>query len=209
MPDMPDMIDEQYNIEELKTVVFLDRDGTINVDHGYIGDPGNVELIPGAARAIKALNESGIKVVIITNQSGIGRGFFSESDLHAVNDKLLELLRIEGVLIDGIYHCPHLPTDGCECRKPGTALIERASKELLLGELSLNVRSSFVVGDKLSDLELGSNIGASSVLVLTGKGRSEQEKLIVKSDKDPGPDHVAKDLWEASQWILLKVKEGG
>ena len=105
-----------------KAVVFLDRDGTINEDADYLSDPSGVVLIEGAARAIKLLNDRGIKVIVVTNQSGVGRGYFKDSDVEAVNARLKELLAREGALVDAIYHCPHRPDEGCECRKPGTAL---------------------------------------------------------------------------------------
>ena len=115
---------------ELKPAVFLDRDGTINEDRGYIRHPSELHLIPGAALAIRALNERGLPVVLISNQSGLARGYFSRNDLNAVNSRLVTLLKQSDAALDAMYFCPHLPDDGCPCRKPRTALVEKATKRL-------------------------------------------------------------------------------
>ena len=180
--------------------VFLDRDGTLNKDTGYIGSPDGFTLLYGAGGAVKRLNKAGLRVVVITNQSGIGRGFFDEAALNAVNARLTELLTLEGALLDGIYYCPHLPDKRCSCRKPETGLILKAA-----GELGLNLARSFVVGDKASDIELGQRVGASSVLVLTGAGKEEQGNI----NAEKGPDYVAKDLPEAASWIIDRLEEPG
>lgn len=180
--------------------VFLDRDGTLNEDTGYIGSPDGFTLLYGAGEAVKRLNEAGLRVVVITNQSGIGRGFFDEAALGVVNARLTELLTLEGALLDGIYYCPHLPDEGCSCRKPETGLILKA-----VAELGLDLARSFVVGDKASDIELGQRVGASSVLVLTGAGKEEQGNI----SAEKGPDYVAKDLSEAASWIIDRLEEPG
>ncbi|MBI5560477.1 MAG: HAD family hydrolase [Deltaproteobacteria bacterium] len=174
-----------------QAVVFLDRDGTINEDFGYIGNPEDVILFDGAASAIKRLNSRGIKVIVVTNQSGVGRGYFSREALDGVNLRLKELLRLEGASIDGIYSCPHLPEEGCSCRKPGTGLVERA-----VTEHTLAGARSYVVGDKACDMELAAKVGARGVLVLTGHGHGELEKLACQID------FLADDLKSAVEWIM-------
>jgi len=176
-------------------VVFLDRDGTINEDRGYIGNPDDIILFENAAEAVKRLNGRGIKVIVVTNQSGVGRGYFSGEALDGVNKKVLELLGLAGARVDGIYYCPHTPQDGCDCRKPGTALIARA-----IAEHGISARNTYVIGDKGSDIELARNISAKGILVLTGKGRDEMQKLSFH------PDFVAKDIMDAVLWITEDLK---
>ncbi len=156
----------------MNRAVFLDRDGTINEEVGYLRNLADLRLIPGAGAAIKRLNDSGMKVVLVTNQSGIARGYFSESLLQEIHDRLEQMLRDEGARLDAIYYCPHHPSAGnshytrdCDCRKPGTGLIDRAARDL-----NIDVKHSYVVGDKWSDVELGQRAGAHSVLVRTGYG---------------------------------------
>ncbi len=180
-----------------KGAVFLDRDGTINHDTGYISDPEGLVLLPGAASAIKRLNENGIKVIVVTNQSGVGRGYFTEADLRAVNKRLEELLLLDGARLDGIYYCPHRPEEGCGCRKPEVGLLERAAEEH-----AIDPRASFMVGDKAVDVHLAKRAGAKAILVLTGKGAEEEEKL------DEKPDFVAMDILDAVTWILEDIKAG-
>jgi len=177
--------------------VFLDRDGTINLDPaGYLHKPDEVVLITGAAEAIRRLNEFGVKVLIITNQSGLGRGYFKEEDLWKVNTRLEALLAMEGAHIDGIYYCPHHPDEACSCRKPNGELAVRAAREH-----GLELARSFVVGDKASDVEMAWGVGARGVLVMTGLGPSELEKMSRR------PDHVAPDLREAVGWIIGELED--
>lgn len=171
--------------------VFLDRDGTINEDTGYVSDPEDLVLLAGAPEAIKRLNQEGIKVIVVSNQSGVGRGYFTESDVRAVNERLEKLLLLDGARLDGIYYCPHRPDEGCPCRKPEVGLIERAAVEH-----GIDPERSFVVGDKTDDVYMAKRAGAKAVLVLTGKGAEEKERL----DKDP--DFVARDILDAVTWIL-------
>ncbi|MBI5893610.1 MAG: D-glycero-beta-D-manno-heptose 1,7-bisphosphate 7-phosphatase [Deltaproteobacteria bacterium] len=171
--------------------VFLDRDGTINEDTGYIDSPERLALIDGAASAIKKLNSKGFKVIIITNQSGVGRGYFSEEAADAVNKKLEEILKKQGAHLDGIYYCPHHPDDNCECRKPKIGLLEKAKKDL-----DIDFKKSYVVGDKVSDVELAHNIGGKDILVLTGEGM--KHKKMLKSQ----PSYIADDLKDAVEWII-------
>jgi len=178
--------------------VFLDRDGTINDEVGYLSGPEQVTLLPGAAGALAQLRKAGFKLVVVTNQSGIARGYFTEEDLRRVNDTLEGLLAGEGVKVDAFYHCPHHPTHGekldCSCRKPKTGMVKSAA-----AKLGVDIRKSYFVGDKATDVELGINAGGKSVLVLTGFGK-EEEKLL--EAKGIGPYMVFGGLAEAAGWII-------
>ena len=177
--------------------VFLDRDGTVNEEAGYIKNPDEVRLLPGAAGAMRLLRQAGFKLVIVSNQSGAARGLFSEDDIKAVNERLSELLRREGVLFDRIYYCPHL--DGCDCRKPKTGMLERARKEL-----GVDPARSYVIGDKATDMELAHNAGAVGIMVMTGFGAGER-KLITP---DIAPACIAENLGQAAAWILQREELG-
>ena len=165
-----------------KAAVFLDRDGTVIVEADYLSDPAGVTLIPGADRAILRLHRGGFVIVLVTNQSGIARGLFSEADYQAVNARLMEILRAGGAVFDGTYHCPHHPdfSGTCECRKPGTALYLRAASEL-----GLDLARSYYVGDKPSDVEPAR----------TGYGRQSVDGV-------PRGVSVVEDLPAAADWIL-------
>lgn len=170
--------------------VLLDRDGTVIVERHYLSDPAGVELLPGAARGLRRMQELGLGLVVITNQSAIGRGYFDEARLDQIHARLCELLREEQVSLDGIYYCPHRPEDHCQCRKPESALPNRAAREL-----GFNPSESLVIGDKECDIELGQRLGATTVLVLTGYGRETEAKKQVQ------PDFVVADLEEAASRI--------
>ena len=144
----------------LRPAVFLDRDGTINVDTGYVGKPEDVMLVTGAARAIARLNAAGIPVVVVTNQSGIGRGLFTEADYRAVERRIGELLAAEGARVDATYHCPHAPDAPCECRKPGTKLFREAASAL-----GIDLARSWYIGDRLRDIEPAAAFGGTGILV--------------------------------------------
>ena len=175
--------------------VFLDRDGTINEDVGYLSDPDGLVIIEGAARAIRLLNEKKIKVIVVSNQSGVGRGYYTDSDVEAVNLRLRELLGREGAVLDAIYYCNHHPDIECLCRKPGTGMVELAALDH-----ELNSSRAYVVGDKGSDMGLARNLKAKGVLVLTGKGRGELEGM------EEAPDFIARDLMDAVVWILADIE---
>ncbi|MFP3870177.1 MAG: D-glycero-alpha-D-manno-heptose-1,7-bisphosphate 7-phosphatase [Syntrophobacteria bacterium] len=186
----------------MHAAVFLDRDGTINEEMGYINHLDRFILLPGAAAAIRRINESGLKAIVVTNQSGAGRGYFPVELVDQVHEKMSRLLEEEGAFLDGIYTCLHGPFpqgQGCACRKPGIGLMLQAAQEL-----QLDLRSSYVVGDRFKDLEMARNAGARAVLVLTGYGKGEMEFL------GPGnlvqPDFVAEDLQAAVGWILLDLE---
>lgn len=152
-----------------RRALFLDRDGTVIEDVGYPSDPEQVRLIPGAARGIRRLRDSGLATVIVSNQSGVGRGFFTMRDLERVHARTLELLAEEGVELDGAYYCPHAPDAGCECRKPETGLIDQAREELSLASVGC-----VLVGDKASDVEAGDRAGCETVLLGEGMSRGTE-----------------------------------
>lgn len=182
--------------------VLLDRDGTINEEVGYLDHPDRFKLLPRVGEAIRLLNRNGIKAVIVTNQSGVARGYFPETMVLKVHQKMADLLKDERAYLDGIYYCPHHPDVGeppyrqrCGCRKPETGLVDFAIKEL-----NIDCSLSYSVGDRMIDVEFGHRVKAKSILVLTGYGREEWD---LKRDRwTVTPDHVAQDLFEAVQWIL-------
>ncbi len=183
--------------------VFLDRDGTICEEVGYLDSVERLRLIPGAAAAIKILNEKNFKTVVVTNQSGIARGYFSEERLAELHAEMSRLLRNEGAFLDKIYYCPHHPTAGkppylqvCGCRKPAPGLLLKAAEEL-----GLDLKSSFAVGDKVADLECGRDLSVTGVLVLTGYGRKE-----LASHADHPASFVAPNLYRAVEWIVSQVE---
>lgn len=182
--------------------VFLDRDGTLNEEVGYVNHIQRFILLPRVGESIRLLNQHGWKAVVVSNQSGVARGYFPESLVHQVHDKMQDLLTREGAHLDGIYYCPHHPEVGvppyrqtCRCRKPGTGMIEEAVKAF-----GLDCSQSYVVGDRGVDIELAGQLGAKAILVLTGYGRGEWEYR--KNEWKGKPDFVAEDLFEAVQWIL-------
>jgi D-glycero-D-manno-heptose 1,7-bisphosphate phosphatase len=175
--------------------VFLDRDGTINEQMGYINHLSRFELLPQAIPAIHRLNEAGLKVVVVTNQSGAARGYFPAALVDEVHGHLNRLLAAGGAHLDGIYACLHGPADGCACRKPRPALLEQAARDR-----DLDLARSYLVGDRYIDIQTAANAGAKGILVLTGYGRGEYEYL--RAAARVQPVHVAGDLLEAVEWIL-------
>ena len=170
---------------------FLDRDGTIIEEKDFIRTPDQIEFIHGSVDAIRTLRNLGYKVVVISNQSGIGRGILTEQMVAEVNQSFLQRLRDQGAPADALYFCPHHPDDDCDCRKPKTGMIERAVRDL-----DLNLTGALVIGDKLADVRLGKNIGARTALVLTGYGKEEAKRL-KDVDSSDQPDHVAENLFDA------------
>jgi D-glycero-D-manno-heptose 1,7-bisphosphate phosphatase len=182
-----------------RPAVFLDRDGTIAEEVGYLNHASRFRMFPFVAAAIRRLNEAGLPVIVVTNQSGVGRGYFPESLVHSVNELMKKDLAAAGARIDAVYYCPHTSADRCDCRKPKTSLLERAAREHLI-ELS----RSFVVGDRYGDIELARNVRARGILVRTGYGEGE---LAWHSAKWPTqPDFVAEDLSKAADWILRQLR---
>jgi len=182
-----------------RPVVFLDRDGTVNEEVGYLNHLSRLRLIPGAALAIRLLREAGFAVVILTNQSGPARGYFPETLVQEVHAELRRRLAAEGAELDGIYTCLHHPEAGCPCRKPRPGLALQAAREL-----GLDLSQAFVVGDRWVDLALARNLGARAVLVLTGYGKGELEYVLPRLGLEP--DLVAEDLLAAARLILNSSK---
>lgn len=145
--------------------VLLDRDGTITVERNYLSDPGQVELLPKVGAGLRRMAQSGLGLIVVTNQSGIARGYFDEQRLAEIHARMNQLLDAEGVRLDAIYVCPHSPEDKCECRKPKPGMVERAA-----AEFGFDPRQSFIIGDKPCDIDLGHAVGAKALLVRTGYG---------------------------------------
>lgn len=159
--------------------LFLDRDGTINVEREYLSDPGQLELLPGAAAAIAAANQANVPVIVVTNQSGVARGMFPESRIAEVHDRLDQLLAEQQASIDAYYYCPHHPKSAsaqyrhnCECRKPRAGMLFAAA-----AEFGMDLRESVMIGDKASDLGLGPQAECQTMLVRTGYGRETESQL--------------------------------
>ena len=179
----------------MRPAVFLDRDGTVNEEVSYLRHAENLRLIQGAGQAIHLLNEAALPVILVTNQSAIGRGYFSRARLNELHRELARQLADCGAHLDAIYVCPHRPDEGCDCRKPQPGLLELAAEEH-----GLDLRRCFLIGDKASDLEAGRRAGSRTVLVLTGYG-AEQRAAIEASTP---PDFVARDLLNAVHWVLTQ-----
>ena len=183
------------------SAIFLDRDGTINEDIGYVSSPDDLIIYPYAARAIRLINDAGLKVIIITNQSGVARRLYDEAVLAQIHERLIQELASDGARIDAIYYCPHHPRIGdaeyrraCQCRKPGPGMLHQAAREH-----DIDLSRSYVVGDKASDMNLATNAGARGALVLTGYGR----QTLANRDEWPcAPEVVADDLLDAVTQIL-------
>ncbi len=182
-----------------RPAVFLDRDGTIAEEVGYLNHASRFRMFPFVAAAIQRLNGAGLPVIVVTNQSGVGRGYFPESLVHTVNELMTEQLAKVGAKLDAIYYCPHTSAEKCDCRKPKTGMLDRAAREH-----ALDLQRSYVVGDRYGDVELARNARARSILVRTGYGEGE---LAWHSTKWPvQPDFVAEDLAQAADWILRHYK---
>ena len=186
----------------MRRALFMDRDGTVSPEVGFLDDVERVELLPRSAEAIRLATQSGFVTVLVTNQSGVARGFFSEARLEEIHARLLSLLEDSGAKIDAIYYCPHHPDVGpagyrknCRCRKPNPGMLLRAGEEL-----GLDLQSSYMVGDRGGDIEAGQRAGTRTLLVRTGLGVDELERF----DELGGdrPDHVAGDLLDAVRWIV-------
>lgn len=190
--------------KEAKGAVFLDRDGTISKDAEYLKDPQKLELLPGSAQAIRRLNESGWKVFVVTNQSGVARGFFSEEDVRLTNSRLVDLLKKKGSRVDDVFFCPHHPIEGntaytrnCECRKPSSGMLVWAANAY-----PVRLDRSFIVGDKLTDVALAHRVGAQGILVKTGSGEGERCRV---EEAGVFPDAIVPDLEKAVEWILNRT----
>ena len=179
--------------------VLVDRDGTLNQDSGYITSPDQLVLFPGVPEAIFRLNQLGVLVIMITNQSAIGRGMMTVETLREIHEAFAALLRPCGARIDGILFCPHHPQDGCHCRKPHVGLIQQAAEQF-----SLDLTRCFMVGDKKSDLEAAQNIGVAGVLVMTS---SYSEHALKAHDLGQlSIAHVANTFVESVSWIEQEMR---
>jgi len=178
-----------------RPAVFLDRDGTIAEEVGYLNHASRFRMFSFVAAAIHRLNEAGLPVIVVTNQSGVGRGYFPESLVQTVNEMMTQQLAKAGAKIDAVYYCPHVSAENCSCRKPRTGMLDRAAFEH-----AIDLRRSFVVGDRYGDMQLARNARARSILVRTGYGEGElawhAANWLVQ------PDFVAEDLTQAADWIL-------
>ncbi len=194
-PGLPTVRPSDFSTALRGVTVFLDRDGTLNRDTGYVKSPDELDLLPDVGEALSRLKRVGAKLVLVTNQSGIARKLLTLGDLELIHAKLRSLLESAGAALDAIYFCPHHPDDACLCRKPGTAMVDRA-----VADLGLDLSRAYVIGDQLRDLELAGRIGARGILVTTGPmGPAALEEV-----KAAGlaPNHVASSLAEAAEWIL-------
>jgi D-glycero-D-manno-heptose 1,7-bisphosphate phosphatase len=170
--------------------VFVDRDGTINIDKDYLTDPDKIEFIENSPEAISLANKLGLKVIVISNQAGVARGLMIIEQVESVNKRLVEMLRSQGAIVDAIYYCPHYPSNGhvCICRKPDIGMLLKAKEEF-----DIDLASSFVVGDKWSDVKCGENAGATTSLVMTGYGKIDYQRCI---DDRIKIDYLADNLYD-------------
>jgi len=175
--------------------VFLDRDGTLNYDPGYLRVAAELKLLSGVGPALARLKRAGAKLVVVTNQSGVGRGIFTLKDLEAIHARLEGLLEQEEVALDAIYFCPHHPDDGCRCRKPNIGMVERARSEL-----QLDLRRSYLIGDHARDIQLAKRVGAKGILLTTDL--VDAQALDALQAAEAMPDAVATSMAEAVDWIL-------
>lgn len=175
----------------MKRWILLDRDGTLNEDIGYLHEPEKAALLDGVVEGLKKLSGSGFRFIVVTNQSGIGRGFFTEKEMRETNEKISGLLSEHGIKIAGFYFCPHAPEEDCDCRKPKTKLVRQAERELSFS----NEEIACVIGDKEQDLLLGKNLGVPSLLVMTGQGQKEYDRGVRGT-------YNAKDLNEAADILV-------
>lgn len=174
-------------------VVFLDRDGVINVNRDdYVKTADEFVFLPGALEGLAKLKEAGITTVVISNQAGVGRGLIDPAELERINQKMLQTVAEHGGEISGSYYCTHRKDEGCECRKPEIGLLRKAS-----AEMGFTLAGSYLVGDAQSDIEAGHRAGCRTVLVLTGKSSPEDAETW-----DCKPEHIAPDLPTAVDWIL-------
>ena len=190
-------------MQELRPAVFLDRDGTLIEDRHYLSSITEISVLEGAPEAITLLNNADFAVVLATNQSAVGRGLLSLANLNSIHEELQHRLKTQGAQIDGVFFCPHHPTEAtrayrsnCTCRKPKPGMLEKAARQL-----ALDLRKSFMIGDTLSDIKTGHTAGCRSILVKTGKG--QREILRIKDNSEP-PDFIAENLTEAVDWLLGK-----
>jgi D-glycero-D-manno-heptose 1,7-bisphosphate phosphatase len=187
-----------------RRAIFLDRDGTIGEEMGYINHIDRWRLLPRSARAIRIINDIGFLALVVTNQSGVARGLFDLPLVGRVNEMLAGSLLETGARIDGVYVCPHHPDVAnspygieCDCRKPRPGLLEQGARDH-----GIDLHSSYMIGDTLRDLETARNAGVTGILVLTGYGKGEAEHRLPESSLEPA--HIARDLLDAVKWIMKR-----
>lgn len=180
-----------------RPAVFLDRDGTINEQMGYVNHLSRFILLPRAAEGISLLNKQGYLTIVVTNQSGVDRGYFPMELVEKINAHMKTTLEKRGAVIDGIFFCPHRPSAECECRKPKPGLIEQAVRTF-----DIEIERSYIIGDTCSDIELGYNSGLQGILVKTGYGLGEIEHVLPGSPYTPV--YIAEDLLDGAEWIIEK-----
>ena len=189
---------------EKRPVFFLDRDGTINEEVNYLHRPEDLKILPGAAEAISRFNQAGFLVIVITNQAGIGRGYYTQQDMENLNEYMNQVLAEQDAHIDGFYFCPHHPEHGigeykkdCDCRKPGIGMFRQAEQDF-----SIEKAHSYMIGDKLIDTQAGHNYGVSSILVGTGYGKELFETQCQGRRRTTDYEYYAENLMEAADWIF-------
>jgi D-glycero-D-manno-heptose 1,7-bisphosphate phosphatase len=178
----------------MPSAIFMDRDGTLSEEIGYMYHPDLYKPFPWTGQAIRLINDSGMKAIVVTNQSGISRGYFTEKTIDEVHAVLKEELARWNAHLDGIYYCPHAPVDVCECRKPKPGMLLRSEREM-----GIDLKASYVIGDRYLDIQMAHAAGARGVLVLTGDGQMEVEN---RKDELIQPHYVAENLLTAVQAIL-------
>lgn len=185
----------------MNKAVFLDRDGTINEEMGYINHISRFKMFEFVPEAIKIFNEAGYLVIIVTNQSGLAKGYFDEALLNKIHQYLLEQVKQKSAVIDKIYICPHHPAEGkgkykldCMCRKPKTGMIDSAKKEF-----NIDISKSFVIGDRHKDVQFGQNAGLKTIMLMTGYGKGEY--TYQKGQWNSNPDYICENLLDAANLI--------
>ncbi len=189
----------QTNVLEGFTV-FLDRDGTLNYDSGYLKSASELKLLPGVGPALARLKAAGARLVVVTNQSGVGRGILTLKDLEAIHARLEGLLERDDAALDAIYFCPHHPDDGCRCRKPARGMVDRA-----VSELQVDLRRSYLIGDHARDVQLAKAVGAKAILVTSG--RVDEQAINMLRAQQAMPDTIVQSIDEAVDWILKDAVE--
>jgi histidinol-phosphate phosphatase family protein len=178
--------------------VFIDRDGTLIREKNYLRRVKDIQLIKGSVEALQLLRGAGFKLILITNQSGIGRGYFTEKKLLQIHDSFQKLLTKKGIPLDAIYYCPHHPEAGCDCRKPNLGMIKRACREH-----RLDPKRSYSIGDHSGDFLIGQRMGGKGIFLLTGHGRKEMAK-IERSEGRLAPDFIARNMVAAAKYIVAQ-----
>lgn len=178
----------------MNKAVFLDRDGTIVVDVNYCRRPEELILFPETGKDIKLLNDAAFKVIVMTNQSGIARGYFNENTLQIIHNKMINDLAQYSAYIDAIYYCPHHPDEGCECRKPNPKLALQAIRDW-----NIDCNNSFIIGDRLMDVQLAHAIKCKSILIENNRSREELNNSLFK------PNCIVRNILEAIEWIIKET----